>query len=148
MSKKERRMRLSESTFQRLASITAIWGVVFAVVHVYWAAGGDAGMTDDVSGPGAAAYVALIAVLGLLGAAVALGLDRPWGALVGRRRLRRLSRAGGIALLVGVAVGTGRWLAAGSLGDDGANGVAITAYFLLGAALFAALGWSKTESLR
>jgi len=30
-------------------------------------------------------------------------------------------------------VGVGSWIAAGSLGDDGANGVAITAYFLLGA---------------
>lgn len=54
-----------------------------------------------------------------------------------------LARFGGLILLLGVAVGVGSWIAAGSLGDDGANGVAITAYFLLGALLFSALGWHR-----
>ena len=54
-----------------------------------------------------------------------------------------LARFGGVILLLGVAVGVGSWIAAGSLGDDGANGVAITAYFLLGALLFSALGWHR-----
>jgi hypothetical protein len=137
-------MHISRHAFRRFSTITAAWGLVFAVVHVYWAAGGDAGMRDDVSSPGAALYVGFVAVLGLVGAAVAYGLDRPWGAKVGSRRLRVLARAGGVALLLGVAVGVGRWAADGSLGDDGAAGVVITAYFLLGAALFAALGWART----
>jgi hypothetical protein len=45
--------------------------------------------------------------------------------------------------LLGVAVGVGRWIASGTLGDDGTDGIAITAYFLLGGALFAALGWGE-----
>lgn len=80
---------------------------------------------------------------GLAGAAVAHGLYQPWGTRVGRRALRMLARFGGLILLLGVAVGVGSWIAAGSLGDDGANGVAITAYFLLGALLFSALGWHR-----
>jgi hypothetical protein len=34
---------------------------------------------------------------------------------------------------LGVAVGVGRWMVKGPLGDDGADGVVITAYFLVGA---------------
>jgi hypothetical protein len=38
----------------------------------------------------------------------------------------------GVVLPVGVAAGAGRWLAHVGLGGDGAAGIAITAYFLLG----------------
>jgi hypothetical protein len=47
-----------------------------------------------------------------------------------------------------VVVGVGRWIGAGTLGDDGAAGVAITAYFLLGAGLFAVLGWRDAKPAR
>lgn len=46
----------------------------------------------------------------------------------------------GAAVGIGVVVGTARWLAGGSLGGDGAEGVAITLYFLLGGILFSVLG--------
>lgn len=87
----------------------------------------------------ASLYIAFIALLGLAGAGVAHGLSRPGSARVGQRRLRLLARAGATLLLLGVGIGVGRWIAAGGIGDDGAAGVVITGYFLLGGALFAAL---------
>src|SRR5688500_13473029 len=42
--------------------------------------------------------------------------------------------------IAGAAVAHGRWLAQGGLGGDGAAGIAIAAYFLLGGVLFTALG--------
>lgn len=59
-----------------------------------------------------------------------------------------LARVGGTLLSLGVAVGVGGWIAAGSIGDDGADGVVITAYFLLGGLLFSALGWLGDVSAR
>ena len=121
-------MHMPSTTTRRLALATVVWGVVFAIVHVYWAA----------AEPSLAAglYIAFIAILGLAGAAVAYGF------LVGHRdgRLRLLARLGAAALLLGVVFGTARWIADGSLGDDGAAGVVITAYFLLGGVLYARLG--------
>jgi hypothetical protein len=122
----------------RLAQLTAVWGVIFAVVHAYWAAGGETGMNGDPADTlGAQGYIAFIAVLGLAGAAVARGLAH------GSRRpaLILLARAGGAALLLGVVTGTGRWLADWSLDGDGAAGIVITLYFLLGGLLFSTLGW-------
>jgi hypothetical protein len=126
---------------RRVGAVTAVWGIVFAGFHIYWAAGGAT--AHDPSGQGLAdsLYIGFIALLGLAGAAVAYGLYQPWGTRIGRRRLRTLARLGGILLLLGVAVGVGRWIAEGSIGDDGADGVVITAYFLLGGVLFSALGW-------
>jgi hypothetical protein len=124
--------------FARVAQLTTVWGVIFAVVHAYWAAGGAAGMNGDPADTrGAQVYIGLIAALGLAGAAVAVGLARGSG----RRPVFLLARAGGAALLLGVAFGTGRWLADWSLDGDGVTGVAITLYFLLGGLLFSALGW-------
>jgi hypothetical protein len=129
---------LRTTSVARLAQLTALWGVVFAVVHAYWAAGGDAGTNGDPADTlGAQTYIAFIAVLGLAGAAVARGLARSSR----RRTLILLARAGGAALLLGVVVGTGRWLADWSLDGDGATGIAITLYFLLGGLLFSTLGW-------
>ena len=88
---------------------------------------------------GASFYIALIAVLGLAGAGLARGLCQPWGARFGRRRLRAVARLGAGMLLLGVAIGVGRWITAGGIGDDGVPGVIITGYFLLGGGLFAAL---------
>jgi hypothetical protein len=58
-----------------------------------------------------------------------------------RRTLIMLARAGGAVLLLGVVFGAGRWLVDWSLDGDGAAGVVITLYFLLGGLLFSMLGW-------
>jgi hypothetical protein len=119
-----------------LVRATVGWGVVFALVHFYWAAGGELGMNGEAADTLAAqVYIAVIAVLGLAGAAVARGLVRRRS-----RMLVLLARAGGAALLIGVAVGVGRWAVAGGLEDDGAAGVVTTLYFLLGGVLFWSLG--------
>jgi hypothetical protein len=140
-------VRISEISLPRVAAATAVWGVVFAGFHFYWAAGGEAGMDGASRSLADSLYIAFIAVLGLAGAIVALGLYQPWGATMGRRRLRLLARIGGVALLLGVAFGAGRWLVGGSLDGDGAEGVAITAYFLVGGLLFSALGWASPRSV-
>ena len=125
------------TTFTRLGHLTMAWGVLFALVHAYWAAGGEAGMRGDAADTtGAQLYVAFIAVLGLVGAVVAGARVHGWGA---RRLVTLLTRASAAMLLAGVAVGVGRWLATWSLHGAGAPGLAITLYFLLGGLLFAAL---------
>ena len=130
---------LPSRTLPRLALATAAWGVLFAIVHAYWAAGGELGMNGEPADTaGAQAYIGFVAVLGLAGAAVAAGLAR--AAAPRRRFLITLARAGGIALGLGVLVGTARWIGDGGLGGDGAGGVVITLYFLLGSVLFSALG--------
>jgi hypothetical protein len=141
-------MQMPAISTRTVGAATAVWGIVFAGFHFYWAAGGTT--AHDPSGQGFAdsLYIGFIALLGLAGAAVALGLYQPWGARIGRSRLRALARLGGILLLLGVAVGVGRWIAKGSIGDDGADGVVITAYFLLGGVLFSALGWLGGASPR
>jgi hypothetical protein len=124
-----------------LGHITTAWGLLFAVVHAYWAAGGALGTNGDPADtPGAQSYIAVIAVLGVVGAAVAHGLVHDWAARLGRRRLVLLARAGGAALLVGVVIGAGRWLVDGTIEADGAAGVVTTLYFLLGGLLFSTLG--------
>jgi hypothetical protein len=128
----------------RVGQASVTWGVLFAVVHAYWAAGGEAGMADPADTVAAQAYIAFIAALGLVGAAVAQAL------VVGPRRpaLVVLARGGAVALLLGVVVGALRWLEDGGLGGDGVAGVAITLYFLLGGLLFARLGWALTPPRR
>ena len=111
-----------------LAPVAATWALGFAVVHAYWAAGGETWMHGDDGTPASRAYIGVIALLGVAAAVVA------------HRRLALPARIGGAALLVGVVVGTARWIVHGDLGDDGAAGVVITAYFLVGGVLFTALG--------
>ena len=131
-------------TLVRLGQATVTWGVLFAVVHAYWAAGGAAGMNGEPADTAAAqAYIAFIALLGLAGAGVAYRLVRER-----RRVLTLLARAGAAALLLGVAVGTLRWAVEGGLDDDGAAGVVTTLYFLVGGVLFAMLGWRDEASPR
>jgi hypothetical protein len=122
----------------RLAHLTAAWGLLFAAVHAYWAAGGAAGMNGDPADTfGAQLYIGVIALIGLASAGVALGLaQRP------HRTLTRLARIGGTALLLGVAFGTARWCVNWSLEGDGAAGVVTTLYFLLGGVLFLTLARS------
>jgi hypothetical protein len=141
-------MHMSDLSIRRVGAVTALWGLVFAAFHFYWAAGGTIGHDPEGQSLGASLYIALIAFIGLVSTVVALGLYQPWGDRIGRSRLRMLARVGGTLLSLGVAAGVGRWIAEGSIGDDGANGVVITAYFLLGALLFSALGWSEVARTR
>jgi hypothetical protein len=133
----------------RLSKATVTWGVVFAVAHFYWAFGGDEGLPHArTSGIAGDLYIAFIAVIGLVAAAIARGLGAPRGARYGVRRLRRVALAGGVALALGVVVGVIGWIADGTLDDDGVEGVIITAYFLLGAGLFIALGTGRSLAHR
>jgi hypothetical protein len=119
-----------------MTRLTIAWAVLFAIVHGYWAAGGEAGMNGEPADSlGAQLYIGVIALIGLAGAGVAYGLWRE----PGRRALVRITRLGGAALLLGVAVGTTRWIADGGVGSDGAAGVITTLYFLAGGALFVRL---------
>jgi len=132
------------SSLRWMGVATAAWGVVFSVVRLYWAAGGSVGTDGDTPSVAVSLYIAFIAVLGLLGAAVAHGLYQPWGArVVGHRRLALLARIGGVALLLGVGVGVSQWTTKSSLEGDGVAGIVITAYFLLGGLLFSMLGWRR-----
>jgi hypothetical protein len=101
----------------RIATATAAWGVLFAVVHFYWAAGGTALNNAGATDAAAQAYIGFIAVVGLVSAAIVQSFVHDWRARLGRQRLTLLTRAGGAALVV------------------------ITAYFLLGGVLFSTLGW-------
>ena len=119
-----------------LSRLTIAWAVLFAIVHFYWAAGGSAGMNGEPAEElGAQLYIGVIALVGLASGVIAYGLSRD----PGRRLLVRLARLGGAALLLGVAVGTARWIADAGLGGDGAAGVVTTLYFLVGGALFLTL---------
>jgi hypothetical protein len=140
-------MHMSANSTRRLGAATAIWGVVFAAFHFYWALGGTLAYAPNGQSLGDSLYIAVIALIGLASALVAHGLYRPWGARFGRNHLRLLARIGGTLLSLGVAIGVGTWIAHASLDGDGADGVAITAYFLLGAVLFSALGWRADIAL-
>ena len=130
---------MRSTTLRHIAHVTVAWGVLFTIVHAYWAAGGELGMGGEPADTAAAqAYIGFVAALGLAGAAVAAGFART---AVRRRRLVALARAGGIALGLGVLFGTASWVGDGGLGGDGAGGVVITLYFLLGSVLFCRLGW-------
>jgi hypothetical protein len=126
-----------------VARVTVAWGVLFAVVHFYWAAGGTALGNAGATDAAAQAYIGFIALVGLLSAAVAHGFEHDWGARLGRGRLTLLARVGGGVLVLGVLGGVGRWLGDGGIGHDGVDGVVITAYFLLGGVLFSTLGWRR-----
>ena len=39
----------SAASVQRLSAVTTVWCMVFALVHLYWAAGGEAGTLDGVA---------------------------------------------------------------------------------------------------
>jgi len=136
-------MRLTTALLRRASQATITWGIIFTVVHVYWAFGGGDGLNESGDASlGASLYIGFIALLGLIGTIVAYGLSQPAGDDALQRRLHLLARTGGIALLLGVVVGVSNWIADGSIGDDGIAGIVITAYFLVGGALYTLLGWS------
>ena len=66
---------LGSITYSLMARVTVAWALLFAAVHAYWVAGGAAGMNGEPADtPAAQSYIALITLLGLLGAAVASGV--------------------------------------------------------------------------
>jgi hypothetical protein len=141
--------RIKRHELPLIADVTVGWAALCAVVHLYWAAGGAIGTNGDPTDtPAAQAYIAFIAALGIVGAAVAHGHVRDWSTRQSRRWPTVLARAGGVVLLLGVAVSVGRWLAQGGLSGDGVAGIAITAYFLLGGILFSRLGWRDVAAER
>lgn len=94
-----------------------VWSVVFAAPHLYWAAGGRAGLGSQAAAADAAleqtwfaVYNLAAGVLGVLGGGVAVVLARQWAG----RRSRRL--------LLGATV-----LAAGALLLRGVLGIALLA---------------------
>ncbi|MFN8112616.1 MAG: hypothetical protein U0R51_05395 [Solirubrobacterales bacterium] len=136
---------MTRQNLHRISVLTVAWGSIFAAVHAYWALGGDAALNETADSVAASLYIGFVALLGVAGAAVARGLDRPWGERFGIARLRLTARTGGAMLATGVVIGTVRWIVDGSLGDHAAAGIAITSYFLLGAILFLALGFGRAS---
>jgi hypothetical protein len=125
-----------------IANVTAVWAVLFAVVHAYWAAGGSAGADQPADSAGAQLYIAFVAMLGLIGAAVA------WGRAHSHAHQRAtvlLARVAGAALLLGVLVGGLRWIAGDSLDT---TGIVITLYFLIGGVLYSMLGRADRAAAR
>lgn len=127
-----------------IANITVAWAVLFAVVHAYWAAGGSGlGAGHPANSAGAQVYIAFVAMLGLVGAAVAWA--RASASHAHQRAAALLARAAGAALLLGVLVGTVRWLTGDRLD---ASGTVITLYFLIGGVLFSMLGRTDRAAAR
>ena len=117
----------------------AAWGGVFAAVHFYWAAGGTALSFSGSLDAGSAAYIAFIAVLGVIGGLVGVAIARAATRRIPRRPLLLLTRVGATLLLFGVAIAAIR-LAAGtdnSWTEHPSSTAAITLYFLAGGVLYA-----------
>jgi hypothetical protein len=96
-------------TMIRLGYAIAGWGGVFAAVHFYWAAGGTALNNGGPADGGASAYVAFIAVLGVIGGLVGVAIARAATRRIPRRPLLLLTRVGAALLLLGVAIARSGW---------------------------------------
>jgi hypothetical protein len=99
-----RRTRPAE-TDRRLAAHAAFaWAVVFLVPHVYWAAGGTAGLEGNVLRGPLAAINSVAIACSVVAAALALALARAWGASLPRRIvLLAASTASAVLVLRGAA---------------------------------------------
>jgi hypothetical protein len=117
------------------------WSVLFIAPHVYWAAGGTAGLPEGEPLEGAIAAINYAAIaLSALAAVLALALARPPGSPARRRIL--LAGAWTAAVLLGLrgAGGLAQGLAeGGEWSEDGSDALVIVfeALFLLGGILFA-----------
>jgi hypothetical protein len=64
------------ATFRAVAHVTVAWAVLFALVHLYWAAGGAIGMNGNPADtPAAQAYIAITAYF-LLGGVLFTALGK------------------------------------------------------------------------
>ena len=131
----------------RLARATVAWCGLFAVIHFYWAAGGTAGMGGEPAETTGRRPTSRSSRSSDSSARA----SPPASSATPAAPPFCVARAGGAALLLGVVVGTGRWVIDGSLNGDGASGVATTLYFLLGGVLFLRLALpsqSRTKHAR
>ena len=132
--------RTAPPTHPRVAHAAFAWSVVFLAPHVYWAAGGTAGLPEGEQLSGAIAFVNHAAiVLTILAAALALALARRWGDAVPPRLL--LAGAWAAFLLLGLRgmAGIAEGLASGGAwSEEGSDGlvIAFEALFLVGGILF------------
>lgn len=136
--------------------IVAAWSLVFAVVHVYWAAGGRAGLgaqagaADTALGQAwFAGYNLLTATLAVLGALVAVALARQWGGPRLRRWLLATAVLGCIALSVRGVLGLTLMSADLLRGTyDRATPallVAIEPWFVLGGIAYGVMAWQVSK---
>ena len=129
------------------------WMVLFAAVHLYWAAGGTLGLPPGLSVTDSTPLLVidLVAVpLCVAGALLALALVRPWGRRLRRRWLLAASWATATLLVVHALPA----LVDGTLLVLGARSRPLTAqdrfslflyepYWLLGGILFGVAAWSS-----
>ena len=113
--------------------------MVFIVPHVYWAAGGTAGLPDGEPVEGALAVVNYAAIaLTAVAAALALAFVRPWGAALPRSLL--LTGAWTACVLLGLRGGGGLLQGALDASGDAEDGQSLVlvfeGLFLLGGILF------------
>ena len=114
------------------------WSVVFLIPHLYWAAGGTAGL-DGQPVDGALAVVNYAAIaLTALAAALALALVRPWGTSLPRRLLVAGAWTAGVLLSLRGGVGLVQDLVVAVGGDDDVPTLVLVfePLFLLGGILF------------
>jgi hypothetical protein len=141
------------------------WGLAFAAISFYWAAGGTAGaVTIGPAITGLAhdrAFIAVLWITGVLkvvGGLVALALVRPWGRRIPRWMLLWATWAGGILLAL---YGAASWIQHGmmvggvlsvpsGLGHTAAlwHVVLWDPWWLLGGILFLVAAWYYTRTTR
>jgi hypothetical protein len=73
-----------------LAYGAGLWALIFAVLHIVWAAGWHVGLRAEQARkafdqPWFVAYDLVVAAIGMLAVPVALALVRPWGRRLPRR---------------------------------------------------------------
>jgi hypothetical protein len=134
---------------RRVAAYAAFgWSVVFLAPHVYWAAGGTAGLPHSEPLRGLIAVINYAAiVLSALAAALALALARPWATAVPRRIL--LAGAWAVSFLLGLR-GAGGLVQGLFEGGEGSNALVVgfELLFLLGGILFALAAREYSRSPR
>ena len=87
--------------------LAAAWALVFALISVYWAAGGTLGVASvgaAVAGATSGLLVWAAAVLKFVGVAFSLALVRPWGRRLPRRPLLALDYVVSVLLMLYGAV--------------------------------------------
>jgi hypothetical protein len=120
----------------RAAYAACAWSVVFIAPHVYWAAGGTAGLPEGESLEGTIAVVNYAAiVLSALAAVLALQLARPARSATSRRILLAGAWTASLLLVLRGAGGLAQGLIDGGEGSD-ALVIGFEALFLLGGILF------------
>ncbi|MEU5880926.1 DUF3995 domain-containing protein [Spirillospora sp. NPDC047279] len=141
------------------AYAAAGWGVLFALVHVYWLAGGRAGLPSGQSifDSTALLVIDVIAIpVSFAAAALALALTRPWGGRFRRRTLLTGAWAAAVLMVVHALPTMIDWvaLAAGerTAGELTAEERFVTflyePWFLAGGILFALAAFAHRRATR